>query len=98
MVESLTLSIMPARALLALVQARVIEVAHRVKEDRRGVAERIDAVEHAAVTGDDAAEILDAEIAFDGAHHRAAAEARHRDKERDHQGLGDRKRREKTNR
>src|SRR5437868_4504615 len=62
-------------------------IAHVVEEERRGVAKRIDAVEHAAVTGDRRAEILDAKVALDGAHHRAAAEARHRDDQRHQQRL-----------
>src|ERR1041385_1100501 len=42
-----------------------VKVAHVMKEEWRGVAERIHAVQHAAVAGNGRAEIFNAEVAFD---------------------------------
>src|SRR5437899_6619156 len=56
----------------------VVKIPQIMEEDRTGVAKGIDAVEHSTRAGDQAAKIRDAEIAFDGAHGRAAEEAGNR--------------------
>src|SRR5437016_2875556 len=61
----------------------VVKISEIVKEDRAGVAEGIDAVEHPAVAGDQSAKVLDAKIAFYRAHHRAAEKAGQRQQESD---------------
>src|SRR6516165_3985524 len=48
-------------------------VANQVEKDRGGEAERVHAVEDAAVAFDHHAKILDADIALDGAHYEATA-------------------------
>src|ERR1051326_1868871 len=58
------------------------EVTSQVKENRRREADRIDAVEHAAVTLDRRAPVLHAAVALDRRHRQAAGEAHHRDDER----------------
>src|SRR4051812_11688209 len=56
--------------------------AHEVEEDRGGEAERIDAVEHASVPLDEAAEVLHAAVALDGRHREAAEESEEGDGQR----------------
>ncbi len=65
-----------ARKSLEQAQAlRHVEEPGQVKEDRRGKAQRIDPVEHAAVSVDQRAVILDAAVALDRRHDQAARES-----------------------
>ena len=48
-----------------------------VEEDGGGEADRVDAVQHAAVADDQRAVVLDAAVALDGRHHHAAGKAHH---------------------
>lgn len=50
------------------------EVAGEVKEDRGGEAERVDAIEDAAMTSDEGAEVLDATVALDRRHGQSSRE------------------------
>src|SRR2546423_12464752 len=43
--------------------SEMMEVPHDVQEHRRRIAQRVHPVEHPAVAGDQAAEVLDAEVA-----------------------------------
>ena len=69
-----------------------------MEEDWRGEAERIDAVEDAAVAFDHHAKILDADVALDGAHHQSAGETKNADGEGHAGGLQRRERRRPTTR
>jgi hypothetical protein len=55
------------------------EVAGEVKEDRGGEAERVDAIEDAAMAGDEGAEVLNATVALDRRHRKPTAEPHQRD-------------------
>src|SRR6187455_2663796 len=68
-------------------------VPREMEEDRRGEADRVDAIEDAAVTFDDGAEILDAAIALHGRHHQSPEEPHERDGGAHPRGLQRRKRR-----
>src|SRR5512143_1467687 len=74
----------------------VVEVADIVEEHGRGVAQRVHAVEHPTVPGDQGAEVLDVEVALDGRHHPAAAEPEHRHEQRHPQALAHGERREEA--
>ena len=56
--------------------------ARQVKEHRRGEADRVDAVEHAAVAGDQRAVVFHAAVALDGRHGHAAGKAHDGDHQR----------------
>src|SRR5437773_8836721 len=56
-----------------------------MEEDRCGEADGVDAVEDAAVTGNDGTEVLYSSIALDGGHRQAARESHQGDDER-HRG------------
>ncbi len=58
-------------------------VAHKVEENRRGKAHRIQAVQHPAVAFDHVPPILHAPVALDRRHHDAAGEAQQVDQQRD---------------
>src|SRR2546426_8666516 len=60
-----------------------VEVLDIVEEHRGGVAKRVDAVDHAAVPGDERPEVLDADIALHRGHHGTAAEAGQGHEQRD---------------
>src|SRR5262249_19413368 len=49
-----------------------MKITHIVKEDRRRVTKRIQSIDDAAMTRNEAAEILHSEVTLDGAHDRAA--------------------------
>jgi len=51
------------------------EISNKVKEDRCGETDGINAVENAAVAFDDGAEVLHTGIALDGAHHQPTGSA-----------------------
>ena len=55
--------------------------------NRRGKADGIDAVEHAAVPLQKIAPIFDAVVAFDGGHHQAAQKTHDADGAADNRGL-----------
>src|SRR5215469_10400633 len=67
-------------------------VADEMEEDWSGEAERIDAIEDAAALFNDETKILDADVAFDGAHHEAARRTQNTDSESQKGGLPRRKR------
>src|SRR5215207_6132681 len=58
------------------------EVAGEVEEDRRGEAERVDAVEDTPVPGDEGAEVLDAAVALDRRHGEPSRKAHQRNHQR----------------
>lgn len=58
------------------------EESRQVEEDRRGEAERVNAIEDAGVSRNQRAVVFDAAVAFDGGHGHAAGEAHEADDER----------------
>src|SRR6266850_1704088 len=68
------------------------EIPHQVKKNRRSEAQRINAVQNAAMTLDHCAEILNPGVALDRAHHQSARETEQRNHERHSGGLQRRER------
>src|ERR1043165_3126202 len=62
----------------------------QMEEKRRGKANRIDAVQHASVTRDEPAPILDPAVSFDSGEHQSTEESRQRNNERHPGSLKDR--------
>ncbi|MNC69943.1 hypothetical protein D3C75_1206930 [compost metagenome] len=58
-----------------------------MKEDRRGEAHRVQAIEHAAVAFDHVPPVLDPTVAFDRRHDNAAGKAQQVDQQRDQERL-----------
>ena len=77
----------PIRACARLYTPRHEEEPRQVVEDRRGEADRVDAVQHAAVAFDQRAVVLHAAVALDGRHGHAAGKAHHGDHRRHGGGL-----------
>src|SRR5262247_3895977 len=75
--------------------ASSVEIAHVVEEQRRGVRQAVDAVQDAAVPRQNAAAVLDAEIALHGGDDDVANEAADADERRGAERLQSRKRRER---
>src|SRR5258708_20025069 len=59
----------PSLSLVEVVQLRNKIIAHQVEENRRGEAQRIDAIQNAAPSLDHPAKILDADVALYRADH-----------------------------
>src|SRR5208337_2869509 len=66
-------------------------VPYQMEENRRGKAQRVNAIQNSAVSFDDSAEILDPDVPLDRAHYQAPAKSQNANRERHPRGLQRRK-------